>query len=337
MKMTWKKVLTAWPEANFLQSPDWAKVNEIMGYKVITEDFGGTGWCMMIIKNAKRGRYLEIGGGPLLDWTNVGEVRKAFEKIEQIARTQKCVFIRMRPQLKAVKKNLDLMQDLGFKKAPMHLHAEHTVLIDLEQSEDDLLKNMRRQTRYEVRRADKLGIKVESGNSEALFEEFHNVQTETALRQNFVPPNLKMLMAEREAFGGNAKIYWAYLEVEDEFNPKKTKKDPIAYGLILTCGEEAEYFEAASTSLNSKLPGAYALQWQVMRDLKKAGFKRYNLWGIAPKGAKKHRYAGVTTFKTGFGGEITEYVPAQDLVIKKGRYFVNWLVEKIRSKRRHLS
>ncbi len=337
MKMTWKKVLATWPEANFLQSPEWAKVNEMMGYKVITEDFNGVGWCMMIVKNAKRGRYLEIGGGPLIDWADMGVVRAVFDRIKTIARMEKCVFIRMRPQLRAVRRNTDLMGDLGFKKAPMHLHAEHTVIIDLEKSEEELLKNMRRQTRYEVRRADKLGIKVESGNSESLFEEFHQVQAETAARQNFVPPNLKMLMAEREGFGSAAKIYRAYLEVEDELNPKKTKKDPIAYGLILECGEEGEYFEAASTSLNSKLPGAYALQWQVMRDLKQEGYKRYNLWGIAPKGAKKHRYAGVTTFKTGFGGEVVEFVPAMDFVVKKGRYVLNWLVEKIRSKKRHLS
>lgn len=337
MKMTWKKVLAAWPEANFLQSPEWGKVNELMGYKVLTEDFDGAGWCLMIVKSAKRGRYLEIAGGPLINWDNVTEVRAIFDRIKKIARAEKCAFIRMRPQLKAVRKNIDLMQDFGFKKAPMHLHAEHTVMIDLEKSEEDLLKNMRRQTRYEVRRADKLGIKVESGSSEALFQEFHQVQAETAARQDFVPPNLKMLLAEREAFGNNAKIYWAYLEVEDEFDPKKRKKDPIAYGLILKTGQEAEYFEAASTSLNSKLPGAYALQWQVMRDLKKEGYKRYNLWGIAPKGAKKHRYAGVTTFKTGFGGEVVEFVPAMDLVLKRGRYFINWLIETVRRKRRHLS
>ena len=118
---------------------------------------------------------------------------------------------------------------------------------------------------------------------------------------------------------------------------RRQSASPIAYGLILRSGAEADYFEAASTPLNRKLPGAYALQWQVMRDLKKQGVKRYNLWGIAPPGQPHHRYAKVTTFKTGFGGEITEYLPAHDLVINPLRYQKTKLIETIRKKRRHLT
>lgn len=70
-----------------------------------------------------------------------------------------------------------------------------------------------------------------------------------------------------------------------------------------------------------------------MHDL---GIKRYNLWGIAPIGQKNHRYAGVTTFKTGFGGEIVEFVPAGDIVIRPVRYLFNLLVETLREKKRHL-
>ena len=176
-------------------------------------------------------------------------------------------FIRLRPQLLETPENLEIMKSIGAKLAPWYLAAEHTVIIDLSQSEEQLLSNMRRQTRYEVRRADKLGIKVERGNSEKLFKEFHAVQAETAARQHFIPPDLKTLLAEREAFGKNANIYVA----------KTAEGEPIAYGLILVDGDEAEYYEAASTDLNRKLPGAYALQWKIIRDLKKQGVKYYNL------------------------------------------------------------
>ena len=117
---------------------------------------------------------------------------------------------------------------------------------------------------------------------------------------------------------------------------RSSEHEPIAYGLILVSGLEAEYFEAASTDLGRKLPGAYTLQWQVIRDLKAQGIKRYNLWGIAPLGQKHHRYAGVTTFKTGFGGDIIEYLPAQDLVLRRGRYLLNLAIETLRKKIRHL-
>lgn len=324
--MNWQEVIKKFPEANFLQSPDYGKMNEILGDKAVEEDFGGKGHALMIVRNAKRGRYLEIPCGPLLDYKDRKAVKMAFEKIAEIAKKEKCVFVRVRPQLVNTLENLQLLANLGLKKSPMHLAAEHTVIIDLDKSEDELLADMRRQTRYEVRRAVKQGITVEKMQGEEFFKEFHKVQAETAKRQGFVPPNLKTLMAEREAFGNNIAIYVA----------KTSEGSPIAYGMIIKDGKEGDYYEAASTDLNRKMPGAYALLWQVMKDLKVEGYERFNLWGIAPAGQPNHRYAGVTTFKTGFGGEVVEYVPAHDLVITKSKYLKNWIVETVRKKKRHL-
>ena len=324
--MNWQEVIKKFPEANFLQSPNYGKMNEILGDKVVEEDFGEKGRALMIVRNAKRGRYLEIPCGPLLDYSDKKSVTSAFKKIAEIAKKERCVFVRVRPQLINTPENLQLLANLGLKKSPMHLAAEHTVIIDLGKSEDELLADMRRQTRYEVRRAAKQGITVEKMQGEEIFKEFHKVQAETAKRQGFVPPNLKTLMAEREAFGNNIAIYVA----------KTSEGSPIAYGMIIKDGKEGDYYEAASTDLNRKMPGAYALLWQVMKDLKAEGYERFNLWGIAPTGQPNHRYAGVTTFKTGFGGEVVEYVPAHDLVISKVRYMADFAFETLRKKRRHL-
>lgn len=347
----WQQLQAHFPEANFLQSPAWAKTNELIGHKVLVEyafdgkyfatglaesvsDDGSSGelvdfgpwWCLMIVKDAKRGRYLEVPGGPLIDWQNSAAVAAIFARLRAVAKQEGCVFIRLRPQLHRGAEQESLLAAHGARPAPMHLHAEHTVMLDLAKSADELLAAMRRQTRYEVRRAAKLGIKVEWANDAETFHEFHQAQAVTAARQHFVPPDLNTLLAEREAFGEHARIYIAKTEAGE----------PIAYGLILSDGVEAEYFEAASTDLHRKLPGSYALLWQAIQDLQKQSIKRFNLWGIAPAGQKNHRYAGVTTFKTGFGGDIVEFVPAQDMIIKPGRYLINLLVETIRKKKRHL-
>lgn len=314
-------------KTNFLQSVVWQKTNELIGHQVVVEKLDDKHDTYMIIKSAKRGRYLEIPGGPVLNWDNPDSLEPAIARMLAIAKKHHCAFVRIRPQLLDTPENRTLLKKLGGKIAPMHLAAEHTVILDLTKSEEELLKNMRRQTRYEVRRALKLGITVESDDTEDFFKDFHLVQKATAARQHFVPPDLRTLLAEHEAFKGNAKIYIART---------KDGSAPIAYGLILIDGEEAAYYEAASTDLNRKLPGAYALQWQVIRDLKQAGVKRYNLWGIAPPNQPEHRYAGVTTFKTGFGGEVVAFVPAHDFIVNKLKYAPDYLIETIRKKRRHL-
>ena len=322
----WRTILNRFPSANFLQSPEYGRMNEILGCQVIIEEFEGAGWALMIVRNAKRGRYLEIPCGPLIDWANEKAMRDVFRKIGEIGRREKCVFVRMRPQLIMNPTNSAKLEKLGLKKSPMHLAAEHTVIIDLSLSEEDLLAGMRRQTRYEVRRAEKLGIVVKTSDSEDDFKEFHRVQLATAKRQGFVPPSLKALLAIREAFGDAAMIYKAVTG----------EGEPIAYGLVIKDGIEGDYYEAASTDLNRKLPGAYALLWRAMRDLKAAGCERFNLWGIAPAGHPEHRYAGVTTFKTGFSDNVTEFVPAHDMILSPVKYLKDYIVEAVRKKKRHL-
>lgn len=320
------EIVKKYPEANFLQSPEYGKMNEITGCKVILDDFKGCGWALMIVRDARRGRYLEIPCGPLCDWSDKKAVKAILARITEVGKQEKCVFVRMRPQIIANPRNLSALNALGLKKSPMHLAAEHTVMINLTRSEEELLAAMRRQTRYEVRRAEKLGIRVKVSREEAMFREFHAVQMETAKRQGFVPPSLEVLLAEKAAFKDAISIYRA----------ETAEGAAIAYGLIIRGGKEADYYEAASTELNRKLPGAYALLWQAMKDLKNEGYERFNLWGIAPAGQPNHRYAGVTTFKTGFGGEIVEFAPAQDLVLKPGRYLADFAFETLRKKRRRL-
>lgn len=317
------------PESNFLQSADWGKVYEIDGEKCfylgLVKDKQILGAALLVLKRAKRGAYLEIPGGPLLNWRNTEQTSTMLRAIKELAKTENCVFVRMRPNIPDSPDQRRAMKEYGLHESPMHLHAEHTVMLDLTKSEDTLMAEMRRQTRYEVRRAQKLGITVSSTDDKQAFEAFYHLQEQTAARQGFIQSPRSFIMAQQAAFNGKAKIYSASLD-------GKT----LAQGLIILQKPEAVYNEAASTPDGRKLPGAYALQWQVIRDAKAAGMTRYNLFGIAPPNSPHHRYAGVTTFKTGFGGEKITYLPAQDLVVKPMRYQFVRIIESIRKHRRKL-
>ncbi len=324
----WEKLAAKHPEANFLQSWQWGDVHAALGDVVIREGFYVdatlVGGMEAIVKDARRGRYLEVPGGPLIDWTNQELIRQVATHLHELARVHRCVFVRIRPQVSdsgAVRRDL---AQAGFRIAPMHLHAEHTNILSLEPSEDELLKHMRQQTRYEVRKAQKLAIEVTQTQGEAAIQEFIAVQKTTAERQGFVPSPPAFLTALGEHFAG-LHLY------------KATQNDQLLnLAIVLHYGEEADYFEAASTPESRRLPGAYAISWHAMCDAKRVGLKRYNFWGIAYSSDPHHRYAGVTTFKRGFGGEDVTYVPAHDLVIRPTAYLKNWLIETIRKKQRNL-
>jgi len=56
------------------------------------------------------------------------------------------------------------------------------------------------------------------------------------------------------------------------------------------------------------------LQWEAIIAAKKAGCTQYDFWGIAPKNLPRHKWAGITRFKKGFGGQEQNYVGCLDLV-----------------------
>lgn len=328
-KAQWNVALERFGEANFLQSWQWFDVYVSLGMKVVRtviyHDDTTVGCIGGIVRDARRGRYLEVPGGPLIDWTDETLAAQVIAELTRIGREHNCVFIRIRPQLADLPRTRNDFAKLGFRKAPMHLHAEHTSTIDITPSEETLLANMRQQTRYEIKRAPKRGVSVQSESSEKVIETFYDLQQDTAKRQGFVPPSLKLLKAYQMAFGDNLEVYSAW------------KNDQLLnFGLVIFCGQEAAYFEAASSHEARKEPGAYALIWQSIRDAKARRMMRYNLWGIAPNDDPHHRYHGVTTFKRGFGGKDITYLPAHDLVLQPARYQLNKLVETVRKKRRKL-
>ena len=76
--------------------------------------------------------------------------------------------------------------------------------------------------------------------------------------------------------------------------------------------------------------------FSAVQDAKAAGAKRFNFWGIAYTSDPNHRYAGVTTFKRGFGGQDVSFIPAYDIILSRPKYLKNWIVETTRKKRRKL-
>lgn len=325
----WPVIADDFEEANFLQSWQWGALHEKCGHKVVHQavvvEHKVLGGWQGIIKDARRGRYLEVPGGPLIDWTDPAEVERVTRQLRYVAKRNRAAFVRIRPQVIDNPSNRAVFSMAGYRKAPFHLHAEHTNILDLSPSEEDLLAGMRRQTRYEVRQAAKKGVKVSWQTGTQAVEEFYELQQETANRQGFIPSSKDFLSALVESFGDQARIY-------------KAEKDGqlLNMAIVIFHGQEAEYFEAASTPEARQYPGAYGLLWQSIKDAKAMGKTRYNLWGIAYSDDPKHRYAGVTTFKRGFGGQDVTYLPAHDLVINRWRYALNWLIETVRRKKRKL-
>lgn len=198
-------------------------------------------------------------------------------------------------------------------------------------SEDDLFKAMRATTRNLIRRAQKEGVTV-TASTEPMkdLDHFLRLHDETRKRHGFTPYTDEFFRSQLEHFAsrGDATLYLAWY-----------KSEVIASSIHMHVGGETSYHHGASTHRYSKIPASYVLQWTAIRDALKRGDSIYSFWGIAPINQegqvidKTHPFAGVTLFKTGFGGRLLNLVHCFDIPISK-KYYVTRAFEFVRKWRR---
>jgi lipid II:glycine glycyltransferase (peptidoglycan interpeptide bridge formation enzyme) len=320
-KDIWEKFVLSQKPKTFLQSWNWGEVNRQMGDKIFRlgffQDEKLVGACLAIVKRAKRGPHIIVAGGPLIDWDDSRLVQLFLEEIEKIARKERVWFVRIRPELLDNESNRKRFAKMGFVSAPMHLHAENTWVLDIRASEEKILAGMRKNTRYSVRKSLKSGLKLEISKDPKDAEILKKLQEETVKRHGFVGFSEKLFRAQIEKFGKDIQAKLFLCKKGDEV---------LVAAIIIFYGNCAYYHHSASSEVSRKIPASYFLQWKIICDAKENGMDYYNFWGIAPEGVKKHRFMGVTTFKTGFGGERVDWLHAQDLPIKKS-YWLTFLFE----------
>lgn len=328
----WDKFITAHPEANFLQSWDFYEFYLSRGNQVvrrIARDKNGkiVAAYAGVVENAKRGRYLAIAGGPILDWQNRPLVESIFADIKAEGQKHNCVFVRVRPQLELGDDSLKLMKDLGLEPAPMYLSVEYAGVLDLNQDEEEIKKGMRQRLRRALRKAEKNGITIEKSTDPADLHEFYQIQLQTAGRHEFVAFSEDFLTKQFAAFAPNDEVV---------LYTAKLNGETLAQNFIIFYGNEASYHYGVSSELGTKYSGAPLLHMEAMRDARKRGIKRYNFWGIVDTDDAKHRFYGVSQFKRGFGVKELKYTPAHDLVLQPGKYQITKIIETIRKKVRHV-
>jgi len=266
-----------------------------------------------------RGTYLACPGGPLLvDWRKEN-LKQIVDEIKKIGKEEKAVFIRVRPSILGNQENKELFRALGFHSAPMHMHAETTWQLNLTPSEDELLANMRKTTRYSIRRAAGDGVKVIQSKNAKDIEVLDQLQMEAVKRHKFVPFSKEFMEKQFQAFAQDDQI----LLFLAEYN-----KQILSAAMIIYYGDMAVYHYAGTSSKFPKIFSSYLLQWEAIKEAKRRGCKIYNFWGIAPADDPKHRFAGVTIFKRGFGGERVDYLHAQDYSLSslyRGTYWFETL------------
>ena len=327
----WDDFVAARPEANFLQSWDFYEFHINRGKKVVrrlvTEGRKIVGAYAGVVETARRGTYMAIAGGPLIDWKNREVVNTVFEDIRTQGTIMGCSFVRVRPQLEESPEALALMRELGLVRAPMYLSVEYAGVLNLRKSEEEILAAASQGFRRKLRKAEKCDIEVTAADSDEAIREFCKLEHLHARRQQYVAFSDSFLTKQFEAFraGGEVLIYTARKDGEI-----------LAQNIMIFNGPEASYHYGVSSELGTKYSAAPLLHLEAMREARRRGCVRYNLWGIVGVDETSHRFYGVSEFKRSFGCEELKYTPAHDMVLSPLKYQLTKIVETARKKVRHV-
>ena len=301
------------------QSWDWSEIQKKLGLDVLRlglfEKDKLVGVCLVTDIKARRGHYLHLRHGPVLLEFKDKYFDFFIKYIKNIARERNAAFIRISPLIP--KDSFEgFFKHRKFINAPIHnMDAETCWVLNLEKTEDELLKQMRKTHRYLIRKSLSMDIKVIRSKNVSSLDSFLRIYSSTSSRKHFVPH--RGIKEEFEILVKNDEAILLLAEYE---------KKIIAGALIVFAGNMAIYHHGASLDEFKNIPASYLLQWEAIKEAKKRGKTIYNFWGIVPLDQPNHPWKGITLFKTGFGGERRDFIHAQDLPLSIW-YWKSYLIE----------
>lgn len=202
-------------------------------------------------------------------------------------------------------------------------------------TETEILAAMRKTARNLIGRAGRDGVTITASTDPvADLKHFIHLHDETRKRHGFTPYTNQFFQSQVQRFSERKELTLYLAKFQNEI---------IATSIHMHAFGETSYHHGASSSAHNKIPASYLLQWTAIQDALKRGDHVYNFWGIAPtfapegatagKPMPSHPFAGVTLFKTGFGGKVLNLTHCIDLPVSK-KYWLTYGFEKFRKWRR---
>lgn len=298
---------------HFTQSSHWAAVQSALGNKVFYAQ--GAGWqCLAVVEQGQLGTRLYCPYGPTAQ--SLAAFDMCVSALKLLAKQQNAAYIRVEPQGPLTPKKLQVR---GFKAAPKDAQPKYTWVKDLTQPTEALLSEMTSTNRNLHNTAAKKGLVFKEsraiGDLPIFLDMIHEVAKLTSIR----PHTDKEFQAIVSSLlpRGAAKLYVAL-----------HGKKPIASALVYDSPTTRYYAHAASYHTARKLhPGSPLLAHMIL-DAKAAGQTQFDFFGIAPPDQPKHRWAGFSTFKRSFGGELKEYIGTWELPVRPLHYAAYRLAHK---------
>jgi len=299
--------------AHLLQSPEWGEFKSRFGWRahlVTASDC----WAQVLFRKVALAYTVAyIPKGPVgSGWDGL------WPAVDALCRQNRAVFLQVEPDFfEPAPAEIDLRWFNDFVIEPHTIQPRRTVLVDLRADEADLLAAMKQKTRYNIRLAEKKGVRVSQSND---LEAFYALTQITGARDRFAVHSFAYYKTVFDLFAPKDQCFLLVAVHDDK---------PLAALMLFVLDERAWYFYGASDDESRNLMPTYLLQWEAMKLAKAKGAVSYDLWGVPDEDEevlerefmnRSDGLWGVYRFKRGFGGEIKRSAPAYIKVYNRWLY-----------------
>ena len=311
-----------------------------------------------------------VAGGWLLDYD--GERRQEIlraltEGVRKLAREKGAIAVMISPNVEAQPRDAECrvvagkdhlavkgeLERLGYKYLGEYEQAKWQYVLELKgQTAEGLFNEFRSGHRWQIRRAEKDGVRVrELGEGELKI--LKAIAAEAGERHGFLDPELEYYRSMKKYFGEQVKFVVAEMPAAklraerekaeggamvgasartgaaDEVLKKGEmvngeKMIPLAAAMFVNDGREMVYLYSGSARKYQKYGGAHLIQWEMIQEALATGCERYNFYGVRPVAGD-----GVYKFKQGFRGHVEELLGTFALPVGAlGKVYVGRIPEK---------
>ena len=299
----WNRFLSSHPDAHLLQTGEWGELKSAFGWKPVRILTGNIGVQILF-------RQLPLG-------FTIGYIPKAnpdtslWGEIAAVCKQNRAIFLKLEPDMWESQDSALMTNYPLLIPSPHNIQPPRTIIVDIKDSEAEILARMKQKTRYNIRLAEKKGATVRAWED---IESFHKMM---------------LLTGSRDGFGVHSCEY--YRRAYDLLHPKRMGElllaeyagKPLAALFVAGHGTRAYYLYGSSTDEERNRMPTYLLQWEAMKWARAQGCEEYDLWGVPDEEetALEENFEkrtdglwGVYRFKRGFGGQLKRALQAMDRV-----------------------
>jgi len=326
----WNQFLQDHPNVHLLQTGEWGELKSAFGWDAVRVVHGEIG-AQILFRRLPLGFTVGyLPKGPVCSEQLSGNSNQSsvvsgqssvvndqfWSEIDSICQQQRAIFLKVEPDKWELDSNdssrwLPKSGDFGLQISPHNIQPPRTIIINVEEHEEQILARMKQKTRYNIRLAEKKGVTVRAWDDVTAFHK------------------MMLITGERDGFGVHSLEY--YQRAYNLLHPKNMCEillaeyagKSLAALFVARSGNHAYYLYGASTDDERNRMPTYLLQWEAMKWARARGCREYDLWGVPDEEAatleanfekRQDGLWGVYRFKRGFGGELKRAAQALDRV-----------------------